>query len=285
MAAKTIVDFANLIKDYTNNVYKVMGEMGAKNLLNLRATNVNASGLTETKNYDDKGNIVSIKLNGSTGTNFNFYAMSARAKADAIRLKANTEYIVSIGNSNPNVRISVGYTNPNGGAYVDVGSSEYGVSEFEFVSPVDDTPWTIQLEAPNNTTLSDFIIYPMVRLASDTDSTYTSYAKTNKELTELISNQGLDILKIKKVELVRNSYLLVTAPLHIPFFVFGQRSLSFMFNNWGTGVDFAKISDASSSWGNMPSVTFESSGVTKITNNINSELVLVFMSYDDFTIS
>ena len=155
--------------------YADNGFLGAKNLLPYPYQSVSpytANGITHTVNSDG-----SIKLNGTATADTDFRLFTgAFPKGDYILSQKNTNSLSGI--------IIEAY---NGNTYVKgiIGSSSFGTDNKSFsidYSGYDTVRVTIRTK--NTAVLSNFTIYPMIRLASDPDSTYRPYAQTNKELTD-----------------------------------------------------------------------------------------------------
>jgi len=172
-------------------IYADNGVLGAKNLLRLNAGQGEGTfnGFTVTYNYNSDGTIKNVVFNGTStqSASGNFYQFAQRANSNPIKLLPNTAYIFSIGNTDENVCLQVGYTKNNG--YFMVKGSPFGADSLMFVAPSDceGAGWTIQLiKKSGSLVLNNWTVYPMLRLASDPDDTHQPYAMTNRELTEKI---------------------------------------------------------------------------------------------------
>lgn len=158
-----------------DDVYKSNGVLGAKNLLPrpYYATNggTSTSGpFTVTENADG-----SMTVNGTASSQaYVDYARNSKA------FKAG-KYILSGGKSSEQ---SLYINATNNGSYVrTLVYSRGSDAEFELDFNGYDAI-TVGLSISSGETLNNVTFYPMIRLASDTDSTYQPYAKTNNQLTE-----------------------------------------------------------------------------------------------------
>ena len=157
----------NQIKDKLEENYKVMGQLGAKNLISYpyyTGKSYTTNGITF--NVNDDG---SVTLNGTSTSWTSFYLNRNKA------LKAGT-YIVS---SNPlpkNVYLTFKDldNNINYNCTENVQSITLSFDE--------DFLCSIFFQTQPNVTLDNFVIYPMLRLADDTDDTWQPYAPTNRDL-------------------------------------------------------------------------------------------------------
>lgn len=171
---------SNGIYDSEKDIYAVMGEMGAKNLIPYPyyESDHTESGITWTVNSDG-----SITANGTATANSTFVF---RHRAEQTKfIEKNTSYILSgcpIGGSNSkyslsffvkneddsNITSGVDYGN---GVTIDMPNQDYyGIHAIARVF--------------SGQTVSNLTFKPMLRLASDTDNTFQPYAKTNKQLTD-----------------------------------------------------------------------------------------------------
>lgn len=162
-----------------NGIYKVMGEMGAKNLVPYPYydTTKEVNGVTFTDNGDG-----TITLNGESTAETSFWLhgvndmMSLLAGAYIIEQPIDYNekrlfFRVYERSSGTNVRI-VDYNTE--GRTIDIFTLQQNMPNLI----------SIALITRANQIYDNFIIKPMIRLASDTDDTYQPYAKTNKQLTD-----------------------------------------------------------------------------------------------------
>ena len=162
------------------DVYKVMGEMGAKNLLDNTATTTTTYGVTYTVNSDKSvtpsntasgGNAQLKILNNTTG---------AKLKA---MWGSNKDVIMTgcpSGGASNKYFLRLQKVLPSWAAIKD----DYG-DGISFNTSILEDESTYQVVISINDGYSvNSSFYPMIRLASDTDSTYQPYAMTNKDLTD-----------------------------------------------------------------------------------------------------
>ena len=174
-SGKKAADFATPTN--IQNVYKVMGKNGAKNLIPYPygQTSRTDNGVTYTVNADG-----SVLVNGTATANSTL-TLQYRQTPSKIDLKVGESYIVTGGVS---AQLSVGVsTERSGSAYY------YGYdkgSGLEFTPESGDEKFGALIQVTNGSTVNNVTVYPMIRPASDTDSTYRPYAATNKELTDAI---------------------------------------------------------------------------------------------------
>ena len=200
MALKTIVDLCqSLIKPYINNkdkaIYEAMGSNGAKNRLKCSYYDVyvggayaglkpaTANGLALT--YNDDG---SIKVNGTpTDSSKNIlirldFNNSNEADNDITSL-AGEKIIASVSEETiAGIQFKPGYFDTSDNAHqID---HDIGVSgEYTFGSNAKYSRTYVTISAAYS--YDNVMLYPMIRLASDSDPTYQPYAMTNRELTEI----------------------------------------------------------------------------------------------------
>ena len=156
--------------------------LGAKNLLpltleNLKALNTSGTwsgnnytlnGITFTIQTDSNNNVLGIKINGTKNEDAsvvfnlaNYTASSGDKLNGCYDTTSNTYYIYTRGGSsvcrNSEVTIS---------------NEDVGVARLYAIAVV------------NSTAISNAIVYPMIRLATDPNPTYRPYAMSNQELTQ-----------------------------------------------------------------------------------------------------
>lgn len=179
------------VGDDVNSLKETFTKNGAHNLLpltlvKLKALNTGGTwsgntytwrGLTFEVNTDASGNVTSITANGTPSTSQVQFFITNHAGLE------NGEYILN-GALSSSKRIFF----YNGSQWFDdLGSGiNFSVSGSETAQQVIITI----LEAVNND-----VFYPMIKLASDPDSTFTPYAMTNRELTQA----KLDVTQLKTV--------------------------------------------------------------------------------------
>ena len=157
---------ADAIEAQAQAIFSVMGQNGAKNLLPNNATTQTVSGVTFTVNDDG-----SITANGTATADI---WLDIAGKEISDYLTNNEQYIAS---GCPNTGSNATYFMYLGGTY-----SQYIYNGTTFTC--DDTKTgKCYIAIRNAVTMNDITFYPMIRLASDTASTYQPYAKTNQQLT------------------------------------------------------------------------------------------------------
>ena len=158
---------SDAVFDSEQTIYEVMGQMGAKNLIPYPhdAKTETKAGITFTENADG-----SITING-TATDIARHLISSQ------QFEVGKKYILS--------------GCPSGGGHGSNGTytlytqtiNNYDDGEgVEFTWNASITGITIAVYT--GVTVDNLTFYPMLRLASDTDSTYEPYAKTNQQLTK-----------------------------------------------------------------------------------------------------
>ena len=149
------------------NIYEVMGQMGAKNLITYphSGKTETKAGITFTENADG-----SVTVNG-TATEIVRHLVSSQ------QFEVGKKYILSGCPSGGSHSLNGTYT-----LYTQTVQNYDDGEGVEFTWDASITGITIAVFA--GITVDNLTFYPMIRLASDTDSTYQSYAKTNKELTD-----------------------------------------------------------------------------------------------------
>lgn len=184
-----------LAKGYTDEseaeaieqTYADNGVLGAKNLLpqvEHANTTVIINDVTITSQEDG-----SVLLNGtsSDAVSYHFIRLSSDANRKFIKQVAGKKVILSGTNvSNTDVRVQFWSTKTN----VIADTTGKGTT-FTIPSDLATTgDYNFAIWIPSGTIINNVIAYPMLRLASDTDSTYVPYAMTNRELTEKVKNTG-----------------------------------------------------------------------------------------------
>lgn len=170
------------------DVYSVMGQMGAKNLIPRPYADgeyKSYSNITYTVNTD--GTITATATQTLTDdTTFYLYGPT---DTEELVLKAGVTYVLS---GDPDAsgaeRIVVTGRSTTGGTSEMLILNNTGVPK-EYTPDVDKVITSIYIRNYTSTTTPyNKTFKPMLRLATDTDNTYQPYAKTNKELTEVIGD-------------------------------------------------------------------------------------------------
>ena len=181
----------NLLKPYIDgkdqNIYKVMGKMGAKALLPMSLADIKArhsagtwngnaytiNGITYTINIDSDGFITDIVVTGTasadaTLTVYGYSYTSDYAKVFDVPVIASTDFV----GSDSTARGIIWGSNSG---YIDG-------TELQIAAG---TIYGFGLRVVNGYEIPEggITFKPMLRFASDTDATYQPYVKTNKELT------------------------------------------------------------------------------------------------------
>ena len=148
----------------------------AKNLLPNKGTSTTSEGITWTVNADG-----TVQANG-TKDNSDYGFKILDRNSDNYHLPSG-RYVLS-GNANSACKIMLQAT--RNGQLVQLG--QVMGSDTEAVVDILSTD-VLQcvLFVNAGQTVNNVIFYPMLRLATDTDSTYAPYAKTNRELTEEVA--------------------------------------------------------------------------------------------------
>lgn len=158
--------------------YADNGVLGAKNLLEIIASTTTINGITFTINADK-----SVTVNGTATANTNF-RLIPYANID-LSLWTGKPLRLSgcpSGGSNPTYAMEIYYND----------GEQHWVRDFgdgaELSIPISGlTSLNPNIMIKNGVTVNNLVFKPMVRLASDPDDTYQSYAMTNKELTEKVN--------------------------------------------------------------------------------------------------
>jgi hypothetical protein len=178
-----------MVKQYVlgnsiDDIYSVMGQMGAKNLIPYPyyESDHTESGITWTVNSDG-----SVTANGTATANSTFIF---RSRIEQIKcVEKNTSYILSgcpSGGSRTKYVLDFFAQNQDGTNVV--AGADYGNGYTINVPNQDYYGIYAVARVISGQTVSNLTFKPMLRLASDTDNTYQPYAKTNKELTEVIGD-------------------------------------------------------------------------------------------------
>ena len=145
--------------------------LGAKNLLPNNATSTG---------------IFTVNSDGSVTVNGTPSSAVSLTLVDNLKLKPNIPYKVSKGLTGTNPQLIVNAY--NNGAYVKNLVTVLGTDDLMFTPDYDGyTDIRVVIYVDANAEITNKLVKPMIRLASDTDSTYAPFAMTNKELTEAVT--------------------------------------------------------------------------------------------------
>lgn len=135
-----------------------------------------------TVTVDDDG---VININGTQGSTDGQYFLSNRFAYD-LRIKKG-KYVITGGSVDLALRCAKNKTTGRSSA----GGQSIGDEKGSGLAINADTDIDLQIIViiKANTTFNDVKVYPLLRLASDTDTTYAPYAMTNRELTDKV--QGI----------------------------------------------------------------------------------------------
>ena len=216
-----------------------------------------------------------ININGTQGNTDGQYFLSNRFAYD-LRIKKGN-YIITGGSSDLKLRVARNKTTGQSSA----GGQSIGDETGSGLAINADTDIDLQIIViiKANTTFNNVKVYPLLRLATDTDDTYVPYAMTNRELTRRVEG-----IYSKSISIPRNSSVRITASEdYQQFFAFAQRNIAFMFWNIVSSASLVPINGQSSS---TPTISFVSNKVTDLNNSItDASIKIAIMSYADFTVS
>lgn len=178
-----------MVKQYVlgnsiDDIYSVMGQMGAKNLIPYPyyQTTQTVNGITVTDNGDG-----SITLNGTasaTGVVFRYLSNDSNIEIPLERKKYKLTFGSNAGSSGFHLGdISLIKTDSTTQTINMQGDAEIDNSNGDYVGI-----FAMGVYIVKNRVIDNVTLYPMLRLEADTDNTYRPYAKTNKELTEVIGD-------------------------------------------------------------------------------------------------
>lgn len=169
---------SNGIYDSEKDIYAAMGEMGAKNLIPYPY--YESSHIDHDVTFTDNGD-GTITADGTASGN----ALFGMRLATENFVFAKGKYTLSQpqGASRSTYRIYIdGYVNGSySKSFITGVETSFEITESDVATY---TSYAISLVVYSGTTINNITIAPMIRYASDTDSTYQPYAKTNKQLTD-----------------------------------------------------------------------------------------------------
>ena len=186
---KSLADLGIAGEDAVEDIYAVMGEMGAKNLnpYPYYDTTKTENGVTFIDNGDGTVTMSTVAGGATATTRF-----VMRAVADKFCLKKGVEYILTDGTSDSGsntYKFVVALY--NGTSYININyATTNGIAKFTLPDNNTYDRFTVYITVYKNTIRTTPVLFkPMIRLASDTDDTYQQYAKTNKQLTDDVANK------------------------------------------------------------------------------------------------
>lgn len=159
------------------DIYKANGILGAKNLLENTGINETKNGITFTNNSDN-----TITVNGTNSS-----SSQISHTISVINSLAAGTYIIN------GLKTDGGYSS----YWINVYNLTDSANIVDIKSADEEKIFTLSVAKnirvnvyiAGSATVSNIVIYPMVRLVSDTDPTYAPYAMTNKELTDGVNNR------------------------------------------------------------------------------------------------
>lgn len=163
---------ADAIATQAQAIFGVMGQMGAKNLLENNGATQTISGVAFTKNNDG-----SVTVNGTATANINYdinteYAFEAESILTGTPSDAPANlFLYSYPVNTPS---SGGSQKTDNGTGATLDYPEANILR-------------IRIYMASGVTASNVVFKPMIRLAADNDSIYQPYAKTNQQLTAEIN--------------------------------------------------------------------------------------------------
>ncbi len=157
---------------------------GAKNLINNSICAITAnSGITLTINGDG-----SIILNGTVTATEMIFPHGLPGGDHFLNtiysVQPSTSYIFSVGSETVSgLILQVYYKATSSSTWLQIAATTTS-TQLQFTTPSSFYDIWIRFKFNNGAVISNKTFYPMLRIASDTDSTYAPYAMTNRELTE-----------------------------------------------------------------------------------------------------
>lgn len=173
--AKSNKDLTDEINDRITDVYKTMGEMGAKNICpnrNIGKSPYTQAGITVTTHNDGSFTTSAGTLSGS---NLNGYLL-----ADSYTIKAGTYVLTGFPTTGIDGQLEIKKKTDD--TLITLVNKNTPKNTFTLN---EDTSVYIRPWIADGTTLVESDWYPMIYPVEFTDETFTEYAKTNKELTTI----------------------------------------------------------------------------------------------------
>ena len=196
------------LMDGLKDNYKIMGEIGSKNLIPYPGdvTSYTENGTTFTRMADG-----AVSING-TPTSMAQIRLTGRLTTDPVimPLKAG-DYILSNDTDLTGTGIVFTTAGTKNGSVVPIGNSLTTGKSVKFTLTDDDVDQivdgkylvAIYVKATTGNTYNNKIVRPMLRFAEDMDDTYQPFAMTNKQLTDFIKYKKGDVIKVRNM----NGYL------------------------------------------------------------------------------
>lgn len=164
--------------------------LGVKNLWNVDKTvGTTGVGLTLTHNSD-----TSITLGGTTTAGFNF-PDNENSISKIFNLEAGRSYILSTETVDASLYKQVYVKDTSTSQWRELVSDSTN-AEVSFTLPSSFYDVWVRLRVNSGSTINSKTFYPMLRLASDPDSTYVPFAMSNRETTEFLSNHESEVTNI-----------------------------------------------------------------------------------------
>lgn len=183
---------SNGIYDSEKDIYAAMGEMGAKNLISYpyHQNTKTEYGVTFTNNGDGSVTVSTVNTGATAEATFICHNR-LNTEANELRIK-NGKYILSGCPQGGSATTYLLTTNRTYNGSSEAMGNEYGSGKVITLNGddygADGVNLGISIVVKSGTIITTPITFkPMLRLASDTDSTYQPYAKTNKQLTDDVS--------------------------------------------------------------------------------------------------
>ena len=177
------------IKDLAAFPRSEQAVIGAKNLFNTsNAIGTISANITETRNAD-----TSITLNGTTAAEYIFPKEEGSRGKGYYDLKEGESYKFSVGVVNNDIKLQVYYKATSGSSWAKLTEDVTAGQDLEFTIPNSYYDIWIRLDVLSGKTLNNVTVYPMIRLASDPDSTYAPFAMTNKQLTDAVNKNIIEM--------------------------------------------------------------------------------------------
>lgn len=170
------------LSEKINNETKTRGELGAKNIYNHKGQNTTVDGMNYTVNSDR-----TITASGTLTARSAYLLSDGWSDKDVSWIKKYEGQRVIISGSVNDFIFSMTFKDENNNILLSL-NTDYQGGEGSAVIPSGIDNYVAYFYPSNLVTLSDAIFKPMIRLATDSDSTYVQFSKTNQELTREIES-------------------------------------------------------------------------------------------------